>query len=69
MNKIASEYVWNELKTPQKKAPKTKAFERKLHLGRLEFLLGAEESADPAPPELDAGVFELIIDKTLFFSK
>ena len=72
MNKTASEYVWNQHNPPpppQEKAPKTKAFERKLHLGRLEILLGADESADPAPPELDAAVFELITDKTLFFSK
>jgi hypothetical protein len=33
----------------------------------LEILLGADKSADPAPPELDAAVFELITDKTLFF--
>jgi thiazolylpeptide-type bacteriocin precursor len=69
INKIASEYVWNEVKyppPPKKKSPKTKAFERKLHLGRLEFLLGADASADPTPPELDDAVFELITDKTLF---
>lgn len=33
---------------------------RNLHLGRFEFLLGAEESADPAVPELDDATLELI---------
>ena len=33
---------------------------RNLHLGRLEFLLGAVESADPAPAALDDGVPEFI---------
>jgi hypothetical protein len=49
-------------KTPQK-TTKNEVFERKLHLGRLEFLLGAEASADPAPPALDDAVFEFITDK------
>lgn len=57
-------------KTPQK-TTKNEVFERKLHLGRLEFLLGAEASADPAPPALDDAVFEFITDqknkKALFF--
>lgn len=35
-------------------------------MGRFEFLLGAEESADPAAPELDDGTFELI--RKLLFS-
>lgn len=35
----------------------------KLHLGRLEFLLLAVESADPAPPELEGAVLELISEK------
>lgn len=35
----------------------------KLHLGRLEFLLAAVASADPAPPELEGAVLELIGEK------
>ncbi len=57
-------------KTPQK-TTKNEVFERKLHLGRLEFLLGAEASADPAPPALDDAVFEFITDqkkkRTVFY--
>ncbi len=45
------------------KTTKNEVFERKLHLGRLEFLLGAEGSADPAPPALDDAVFEFITDQ------
>ena len=57
-------------KTPKKKKKsiKIKSFEKKLHLGFLEFLLGAIESADPATPVLDDAVLELIInEKNCFF--
>lgn len=36
--------------------------EKRLHLGRLEFLLGAEESADPAAPDVDAAVVLIATD-------
>ena len=52
-------------KTPQIKTIKIKSFEKKLHLGFLEFLLGAAESADPATPALDDAVLELIIDEKI----
>ena len=54
---------------PKKKSIKIKSFEKKLHLGFLEFLLGAVELANPATPTLDDAVLELIIDeKNCFFS-
>ena len=54
-------------KTPKKKKKsiKIKSFEKKLHLGFLEFLLGAAESANPVTPALDDAVLELIIDKKI----
>ena len=52
----------------KKKTIKIKSFEKKLHLGFLEFLLGAAESADPVTPALDDAVLELIIEeKNCFF--
>lgn len=45
-----------------KRSKNAKALRRKLHLGRLDLLVAAE-SADPAPPELDGAVLELIRDK------
>ena len=51
--------------TQKKKNPlKIKSFEKKLHLGFLEFLLGAVEPANPVTPALDDAVLELIINKT-----
>ena len=51
-------------KTPQKKKTiKIKSFEKKLHLGFLEFLLGAAESANLATLVLDDIVLELSIDE------
>lgn len=35
---------------------KLRFLRKRLHLGRLEFLLGGEESADPAAPDVDAAV-------------
>ena len=51
--------------THKKKPLKIKSFEKKLHLGFLEFLLGATESANPATPVLDDTVLELIIDEKI----
>ena len=57
-----------KLPKKKKKSIKIKSFEKKLHLGFLEFLLGAIESADPATPVLDDAVLELIInEKNCFF--
>ena len=43
------------------KTLKEEKFSGKLHLGLFEFLLVADESADPAPvAELEVAVFELI---------
>ena len=52
-------------KKKKKKPLKIKSFEKKLHLGFLEFLLGAAESANPVTPALDDAVLELIIDKKI----
>ena len=49
----------------KKKTIKIKSFEKKLHLGFLEFLLGAAGSADPATTALDDAVLELIIDEKI----
>ena len=54
---------WNQNST--KKIIKIKSFEKKLHLGFLEFLLGAAEPANPVTPALDDAVLELIIDKKI----
>jgi hypothetical protein len=37
------------------------------YLGRLEFLLGAVDSADPGPPALDDGVLEFIASPENYF--
>ena len=53
-------------KKKKKKYPlKVKSFEKKLHLGFLEFLLGAAESANPTTLVLDDTVLELIIDEKI----
>ena len=58
----------NQNSQKKKKSIKIKSFEKKLHLGFLEFLLGAVESADPVTPALDDAVLELIInEKNCFF--
>ena len=52
-------------KKKKKKPLKIKSFEKKLHFGFLEFLLGAAESANPVTPALDDAILELIIDKKI----
>ena len=57
---------WNTQKKKKKKKPlKIKSFEKKLHFGFLEFLLGAAESANPVTPALDDAILELIINKKI----
>lgn len=52
----------------QENFQRTGFWERKIHLGRLEFLLGAVDSADPGPPALDDGALEFITSPEFFFS-
>ena len=58
-------YGTHTKKKKKKKPLKIKSFEKKLHLGFLEFLLGAAESANPVTPALDDAILELIIDKKI----